>query len=222
MNIAKMLNRISLISYSKIVFKIFVIILAFSITANAQGMSSDEEQWRSVGGKIVASGEYQFKESDPANGIRVGAFMVQGPGYIGMVVKKFKGGGSVGLRGPNSSAGFVPITLGEQVELWDWKKGSGRVKEWKWYPPSMITEEYTPNANKGGWVTWPTKDKPTTTLEVWVGVEGGGVENEERAIQYEYWYFPLEGGKIISSTYLTDGFDKPQPGILYYTDKNCE
>jgi hypothetical protein len=49
MNMAKMLNRTRLLSFSKIVFKSFLIILAFSIPANAQDKKSTEGQWRSVG-----------------------------------------------------------------------------------------------------------------------------------------------------------------------------
>ena len=41
-------------------------------------------------------------------------------------------------------------------------------------------------------------------------------------VEYEVWYFPRgEGSKIISISSGNISSKKPQPGILYFTDKKC-
>ncbi len=184
--------------------------LIFSSLVYAQSFSPKAAQWKSVGGRIVASGTHKFKSSDPASGIMKGAFTVQGTGYIGVVYREFKSVcPSVGLR-ESSGRVFISRHLGSQQLL------KGADGNWKWYPASMITEDYIPNANKGGWVPAPTVGNPTTTLEVWVGIEGGGIQNDERAIQYEFWFFPLEGGQVIA----TANPGEPDTPSVYNQDKN--
>jgi hypothetical protein len=40
-------------------------------------------------------------------------------------------------------------------------------------------------------------------------------------VQYEIWFFPGDGGKIIKVINKAGMADKPQPGILYYREKEC-
>ena len=41
-------------------------------------------------------------------------------------------------------------------------------------------------------------------------------------VEYELWYFPRgEGSDVKITSSDTDRWDKPQPGILYFTDKKC-
>ena len=41
-------------------------------------------------------------------------------------------------------------------------------------------------------------------------------------VKYEIWYFSRNGGKVINVTNFTKNLEKPQPGILYYTEKECK
>ncbi len=179
---------------SKIKFSSFLILffLFVFIQASAQEKKSNEKQWKSAGGQIVFSGKYQFKKSTEIQPPKIiGGFTVRGPGFIGVMVKKI---GSISLRvGLSNQHGVGQSTqlLGSLAKL----KG---YDGWVWEGQSSL-KDFVPNANAGGWVTWPTKENPTTNLEVWVSIEGDVVPEDNLSIEYEYWFFPREGGKVIKS-----------------------
>lgn len=254
MNNAKMLHTHRLFSSLKIAVTSFLVLglLVFANLAIAQSSSHNGGQWRSVGGKMVASGEGHFsnkwsrstryfhgdgkywKNNEPTSNkithkkipathtlaevtkdvwIRKGQITVRGPGYLGLFIRS-KGAGAV-LKFPESGKVFHTQGLGKDEWLHDAKNN------WKWYPGEVVNID--PSQTLGGWVPAGR----TMTLDVWVynpisdwGVWGSGY-NAPASVEYEFWFFPRKGGKVIKvaetpGKAVVDSVDDLPPGAVGY------
>lgn len=238
MNRAKTSYRSTVFSFPKIAITIFLfccLLLSANIVI-AGSHSPKAQQWQSVGGQIVFSGTHDFKNFwyDGGNGmywkndedkknaakhtveevnkdimVKKGQITVQGPGFIAKFLRTKKGSVGSKLTNPISGNDFITAHLGGQDLLHD-AQGN-----WDWYDNNI--QDFDPSKPNNGRVSAGS----ILTLDVWAynNYTTGGVwwrgYAAPKGVEYEYWFFPLEGGKVITS-------DKPQPGILYYKDKNCE
>ena len=174
--------------------------LALAQIDNPQIDNPKEDQWEKAGGDIVLKGKHEFKHSDPTIGIPKGAFTVRGPGFIGLFVKRIHNvNPGVGLKKLNEKG--EPTGEGQSIQyLGDLKLLRGS-SGWVWEGQSSI-KDFVPSSNAGGWVPGPTKANPTatTTLQVWAMINPAvPPDRNDIAIEYEFWFFPLEGGKIVQA-----------------------
>ncbi len=230
------------ISFQKIAVLVCLIILAFSFSTMAQNPNS--AQWASVGGEMVISGNHSFTTTwashaysrqdgnkwwrggfwgkreplipwDDAvlNSVapKKGQITVLGPCNIGLLQYSKKGARIV-MSDNKTKAGFVPWT---NSRSWENDKWTGTVKDY--------------NVNGEFWGSVPAGTEITLDITAIMNVynnQGGTGEISYTApqeIEYEIWFFPREGGKVISITSTsTSGSGKPMPGDLYYTDKECK
>jgi hypothetical protein len=139
----------------------------------------------------VFIGKHKYKKSDPVDGARKGIITVRGPGLIGLAVRKI-GSSAPGMRTLRVKGGVQQSmqALGALARL----KGN---KGWVW---EGEYNDFNPSANAGGWIPPPTSDNPTTALEVRAAIEGGpgALVRNDISIEYEYWFFPREGGELVS------------------------
>lgn len=221
---------------------LFFLLLLFGINpVNAQG-NSKAGQWAEVGGEKILSGNHNFTTSwasnansrqegkwwpsgfwDPTdtrqytpwenavlNSVapKKGQITVQGPGNVGLYQKGK--GARIHMTDNKTKAGFTPWinTIGWQYDKW-----VGTVKDY--------------NINGEFWGFVPAGTEITldiTAIMSSYNNQGGTGEvsyNAPQDVEYEIWFFPREGGKVISVT-STSGSGKPMPGDLYYTDKECK
>ena len=212
--------RIKHVFNPKILKTSFLILFFFLLTNQNYGQErkSNQGQWESVGGQIVASGSHDFtnfwylggngkwyknneNRNNPANHtseevnkdilIKKGQFTVQGPGFIAKFQRKVKSTAvGSGLKFAETGADFWTAYLGGQDLL---KGGDGN---WKWYDDNII--DFDPNANNGGWVP----AGKTLILDIYAHNHESGIGYKQyaapKSVEYEYWFFPIEGGKIIS------------------------
>lgn len=232
--------RKRIILIQKIVFLVFLFILTFSISITAQ--NSNSAQWASVGGEIILSGNHSFSTSwasnansrqdgnkwwsggfwDPAetrnytswentvlNSVAPvkGQITVLGPCNIGLYQKAK--GPRIQMIDAETKAAFTPWvnTISFSGQVW-----SGTVKEF--------------NVNGEFWGFIPAGKEVTLDISAVMSDynnQGGTGEISFKApqdIEYEIWFFPRgEGGGIISSS--GPRVEKPQPGVVYFTVKEC-
>jgi len=210
----------------------------------SQSTSPKADQWQSVGGQLIASGNHDFtniwyastryahgngkywkNNSQPGNTpathtleqvltdvrINKGQVSVQGPGFLAAFIKTKKGYSSALLKDPDTGVIHSTASLGHMELL----KGSDG--EWHWYYGDRVIE-FDPSKPNSGWVA---ADK-IVNLDVWVnntegsfGIWGSGYA-APKGIEYEFWFFPRAGGRVLSGN-----SGKPEPGVLYYTEKDC-
>lgn len=208
---------------------------------NAQG-NLKAGQWKEAGGEKLLSGEHKFTvswatniyalqvskwwpggfwdpedtrqytpwEDEVKNSVTAikGQITVQGPGNVGLFQKGK--GGSIYFIDTNTEAIFTPWT---NSLSWQYDKWFGTVND------------YNPAGEFWGFVPAGTE----ITLDIQVNMTrysnlGGNGEisyNAPQDVEYEIWFFPREGGKVISVT-SSSGSGKPMPGDLYYTEKECK
>ena len=222
------------ISTQSIGLFVFLLILISSTVINAQNPKS--AQWASAGGEKLLSGNHSFTEtwSSHANSRQdnnkywrggfwgkrepqipwentvqksvapvKGQITVQGPGNIGLFQRTK--GARIHMNDAETKAIFIPW-----INSLEWN-GDGHVKDF------YINGDQIPAG------TEITID--VTAVMSMYNNQGGTGEitfNAPQEIEYEIWFFPREGGKVISVTQSSGGFDKPQPGIVYYIDKECK
>ncbi len=232
MNRAKTSYRNRLLSSPKIVLTSFLFLglLIFANLVIAQSSGHNGGQWKSVGGKMAASGEGHFSNKwvaahrygsgdgkywkndepgfDPTGRIKIpathtqeevnkdvwirkGQITVRGPGFLGVFLRSK--GAVVALKFPKSDRVFHAHGLGTDAWL-------GIHGNYKWYPSAIVDVDPTNSNSMGGWVP---VDR-TMTLDVWVhnpfgewGAWGNG-HNAPKDVEYEVWFFPREGGELIS------------------------
>ncbi len=228
------------ISIQKIVILVCLIILTFSFSTMAQ--NANKAQWASVGGEMIMSGNHSFTttwashansrqdgnkwwpggfwgkreplipwENAVLNSVAPvkGQIAVLGPCNIGLF-QRAKSYARIVMSDNKTKAGFVPWTnsLGWKNDNWE-----GTVKDY--------------NVNGEFWGSVPAGTEITldiTALMSEYNNQGGTGEisyNAPQEIEYEIWFFPREGGKVISVS-SSSGSGKPMPGDLYYTDKECK
>ncbi|AMC11516.1 hypothetical protein Lupro_09660 [Lutibacter profundi] len=205
-----------------------LLLLMFSISLCAQ--NSNAAQWQSAGGEKILSGSHSFLDTwtfnsnqsekgfwkggfyDPEktrnyqpwdnvvkNSVAPikGTFTVQGPGHIGLY-QKSKGGSSIVMYNADTKEAFRP-----------WY-GTGN---------NFDPEEF--------WGKVPEKAVITIVVEAQMtaydnrNMTGQLSYVAPQEVEYEVWFFPQDGGKIIKIDKPVAKFDKPKPGILYYKDKVC-
>ncbi len=206
-------------------------------SVNAQNTKS--AQWAEAGGEMILSGNHSFTtswsshaysrqdnnkwwrggfwgerkpqipwESTVKNSVAPvkGQITVQGPGNIGLYQKGK--GARIHMNDSETKAGFTPWI---NTIAWEYDKWVGTVKDY--------------NINGEFWGFVPAGTEITLDITAVMSVydnQGGTGEisyNAPQEIEYEIWFFPREGGKVIS---VNSGSGKPMPGDVYYTDKECK
>ena len=221
----------------KQILSIFIFLLFFS---SANGQNSQSGQWASAGGEIILSGNHNFTQSwsshtysrqdnnkwwrggfwderkpqipwenTVVNDVapNKGQFTVIGPCNIGLYQRAK--GARIYLTDAKTKAGFSAWTTTMSFSAQKW---SGTVKEFN------INGEFWGYIPAGKEVTLDV----TAIMSAYDNRNATGEisYNAPQDIEYEIWFFPRgEGCKILSSS--GSGFEKPQPGIIYYTDKDC-
>ena len=140
---------------------------------------------------MVFSGEHKYRKSDPVDGARKGVITVRGPGLSGVAVRK------IGNIGPG--VGLLKVKGGAHQGA-QWLGGLAKLRGnngWVW---EGEYRDFIPSSNAGGWIPEPTKDNPTTAMEVRAAIEGGprALVSDDISIEFEYWYFPFKGGGLVS------------------------
>jgi len=207
-------------------FAACIFLSIFLSTAKAESSSPTGDQWASVGGSIVASGKHEFKNKwwaahryadgggkfwkttkpmllpdvklatynfdDVKKDVLVpkGQISVKGPGFLARFVKGDVGNAGAGTKFP-SGKDFFPASLGRM------ERQTGSDGKESWFENNIV--EFHPDKVNSGWVP----DGKTLTLDVFVysepsdwGIWGRGY-NAPKEVEYEYWYFPREGGEIV-------------------------
>ena len=224
--------------FTSILFCFFI--LLFCISSNGQNTKS--AQWASAGGEIILSGNHNFTtswashaysrqdgnkwwqggfwgkreplipwENTVLNSVapNKGEITVLGPCNIGLYQKAK--GPRIQMIDTEPKAAFTPWTntISFSGQVW-----SGTVNEF--------------NESGEFWGYIPADKEITLEISAVMSVynnQGGTGEisyNAPQEIEYEIWFFPRgDGCKVISVTQSSGGFEKPQPGIIYYTDKDC-
>lgn len=230
----------------KIIIMLAGFLTIFSVSAFSQSLNPYEGQIKNVGAKLVLSGSWELEEPwstnsnlhdkwwrngnsyppDNAtfahyeNAVKndvnpiVGQFTVEGPGKI-IVYTKTRGSRIIlyDRERKSSLGGYVHYNIG-------WSE-----KDKKWIDGKKGRDGYDPlDINRVG---WPYPAGHTATYEV--SIAASSYDNRigsghllfwaPQSNDYKIWFVPFDGGKIISKP--TNQFDKPQPGILYYKDKDC-
>ncbi len=146
---------------------------------------------------------------------RKGQITVLGPGYLGLFMRS-KGAGAV-LKFPKSGHVLHAHGMGEDQWL---TSPSGKAK---WYPGKVVNVDPTNSNATSGWVPAGR----TMTLDVWVynpfsewGIWGNGY-NAPKSVEYEFWFFPRKGGKVIKVAETpvktgVDNVDDLPPGAAGY------
>ena len=182
-----------------------------------QEKKSNQNQWNGVGGQIVASGSHDFTNfwylgangmwykndedrKNPATHtseevtqdvvVKKGQIAVRGPGFLANFVRRVKATTvSAGLKFSETGNDFWTATLGGQ----DYLKGSNG---WRWYDDNIT--DFDPTVNNGGWVP----DGKTITLDIYAVSSQSGIGYSQygapKSVEYEFWFFPREGGKVIT------------------------
>ncbi len=233
---AALQGKILLLSIKKTLFLFFLLNLCLCFSSFAQGGNLKAGQWASVGGELLLSGTHKFTTSwasnagqqwwqggfwDPVetrnyspwentvlNSVspKKGQFTVMGPCNIGLYQRAK--GPRIHLKDAETEQGFTPWanTIAFSSQVW-----SGTVKDF--------------NKNEEFWGFIPAgKEVTLNVIAVMTAYDNrrGTGEISYQApqdIEYEIWFFPRgEEAKILG---ILSGFDKPQPGILYYTEKKC-
>lgn len=209
-----------------------IFLLFVSYNSFAQVSNQKTAQWKSMGGKLIISGDHKFTETwtrnsnqselgfwkgvwsdrfethqfspwDPTvkNAVAPvkGQFTVRGPGHIGFSYQS-PGSASIVLHDAKTKGAFHPFGL-------------------------------TANANPNGefWGNIPADVEITLVVEAvmdhYDNTNNTG-EFSYRAPQeiteFEIWFFPQEGGKLVDVKSAKAKFNKPKPGILYYIDNDCK
>lgn len=211
----------------------FLLLLFGTNPVYAQG-NSKAGQWAEVGGEMILSGNHNFTQTWSShaysradnnkywkgdfwgerkpqipweNAVKnsvapnKGQITVQGPGNVGLF-QKGKKGARIVMNDSKTKAGFTP-----------------------WTNTIETLKDYNVNGEFWGFV--PAGTEITIDITAIMSVynnQGGTGEisyNAPQEIEYEIWFFPREGGKVISVTSVS-GSGKPMPGDLYYTDKECK
>ena len=213
----------------------FLVCLLLLATISFAGSSSPKaQQWQSVGGKIVASGTHDFnifwhsagngmfwKNSEdhkfPAThsndevlkdvAVKMGQISVQGPGILAGFTRTKKGDAGAWLKSPKSGKIFHISSLGQQKLL------QGPDGKWKWVD---YVNDIDPSKPNDGFIP----AGKTVTLDVWVSSswEDGGVwwkgYSAPKGVEYEFWFFPREGGRVIGSDDQNKADSGPVAGIV--------
>ncbi len=239
---SKLILRKNQLLLQKIILLNFLLLLFF-IPIHAQNPNS--AQWTSAGGEMIMSGNHNFTiswvsdaysrqdgnkwwpggfwdagdtrkytpwEDAVKNSVspKIAEITVLGPGNIGLL-QRWKKGSRIYMNNSETKAGFTPW-----INSLEWYNG-------KWAGTVM---DYNPAGEFWGAVPAGVE----ITLDIYAIMseynnQGGTGEISfvaPQEVEYEVWFFPREGGKVISVTQSSGGFDKPQPGIVYYTDKECK
>ncbi|MCF6333711.1 MAG: hypothetical protein L3J11_10550 [Draconibacterium sp.] len=228
MKIAKTWLKRELVSFSKFLVLTCLFLLLFSIESVSQNTNS--AQWQSAGGKKILSGNHYFTETwtfnsnqsekgfwkggfnDPENtrdyqpwdnvvknsvAPIIGHITVQGPGHIGLF-QKAKGGSSIVMYNADTKAAFSP-----------WQGTGNNFDQGEFWGKIPVGVEITIVVE----AQMTTYDNRNMTGQL--------SYNAPQEIEYEVWFFPQDGGSVIKIDSPSSGFDKPQPGILYYREKEC-
>jgi len=178
---------------SRLIFasSLLIFMLLFSSLVYAQNINPKRAQWIKSGGTMVFSGKHHYKKSDPVDGARKGIITVRGPGLIGLATRDIHNTGP-GMWTTKAKDGSHQGT--------QWLGGLAKLKGnngWVW---EGEYRDFIPSSNAGGWIPPPTKDNPTTALDVRAVIEGGprALVRNDISIEFEYWYFPFEGGGLVS------------------------
>jgi len=156
--------------------------------------------------------------------VNKGQITLRGPGYLGRVLRT-KGGPGYRLEVQKPGKGIGAYGLGDQEMYKKENKWTG-----KWVTIRGMGDVVDPS--RFGVVNFVPADK-TITIDiwfespwcqncVWTKYHRGHGYSRDQGIELELWFFPGEGGKVIVSDTPSAQFDKPKPGILYYTDKACK
>ncbi|MBW2605288.1 MAG: FecR domain-containing protein [Deltaproteobacteria bacterium] len=213
MNRSKMLYRNQNTLISRIILTSFLLFFFFFITNHLYGQDkTNEKQWRSVGGKIVASGTHTFTNSWYLGGNgkwwknaedrkkaathtsdevtkdvvkKMGQITVRGPGFLAKFQRKVNSMAvGSGLTFSKTGKDFHTATLGGQDLL------GGKWSKLKVY-------DFDPTNPAAGWV--PVGK--TSTFDVYGVNEKSGIGYTEYGapvgVEYEFWFFPREGGEVI-------------------------
>jgi hypothetical protein len=221
------------------------LILPFNYGALAQSGNNKSAQWESRGGEMLLSGKQEFNESWTSSAAsREKGLYWQGGFYdkeedrnyqpwentvknsVAPVVGKFTvvGPGTIGLYQRTKGARIILTDVETKASFITWNGGSISWSRDSW---QGSVNDYPAN----GFPFWgQVRAGQEITLEVSANMTpyNNAINTGEYAFRapqevtdYEIWYFPRDEGKVIDVLKVSPGIEKPQPGIVYYTDKEC-
>ncbi len=238
------MNKNGIILKLKLTFLLTVFIVGLLVISVKTLVAQNPKagQWSKVGGKMVLSGSRSFTKTwttdsnhselgfwegsfyDDYNKRKyapwddvvknsvspvVGQIVVQGPGNIGLL-QRSKGGAA------------IQMTMGEEKAYFRAWRNELRWNNNQW---EGSVNEFNPKGEFWGKV--PAGQVVTINVEAQMASYDNRMNTGEFAyhapqeVQYEIWFFPGDGGKIIKVINNAGISDKPQPGILYYREKEC-
>jgi len=209
---------------------IFPICILLWVSVPALAQNAYPNQWKKAGGIEVLSGNHHFTTSWSSNSdSRKKGLYWQGSFYesarkyspfdptVKNSVAPVKG--QITVRGPGHIGLYQQSKGGGLIVMYDAKtKGVFR----PWYISGK-----TINPDGEFWGRIPDGEEITIVVEAHMSAYNNMMNTGEYAfhapqeVTYEVWFFPGNGGKVISTTHQTGHVDKPKPGILYYTEKKC-
>ncbi len=223
--------RNRLIIFSNIIFLIGVLLWG-SAPAVAQNINSG--QWKSAGGIKILSGNHNFTTSWSSDSYsREKGLFWQGGFYVSPDKRKYAPyektvknsvapvKGQITVRGPGHIGLYQQTKGGASIVMYD----ANTKEEFRpWYISGS-------NINPDGefWGKIPADKEITIVVEAHMSSYDNMMNTGEYAFHapqeitdFEVWFFPQKGGKVIDVKSTTAKFDKPKPGILYYIDKDCK
>ena len=223
-------SKTELRKIARLISKIGISLIFLLISSlHLQAQNPNTAQWKSVGGQKIMSGNHRFTTSwssspesrnkglywkgsfyesnpqyypwdpDVKNSVAplIGQFTVQGPGHIGLFSK--------------ATGGRIEMHIADTKETFHPFQGN--------------------NFNPAGEFWGRISDNFEVTIEVYAIMSSYNNQNltgefayhaPQEITEFEVWFFPKDGGKIINIDAPTTKFNKPKPGILYYLDKECK
>ncbi|MCJ7526144.1 MAG: DNRLRE domain-containing protein [Candidatus Aminicenantes bacterium] len=158
--------------------------------------------------------------------VKMGQITVRGPGFLAKYQRRIKSiEVAATLKFPESGKDFWTASLGGQDYLYYFNKAGE--KAWKWVDRNIV--DFEPSKVPSHTIGWVPVDR-TMTLDVWAinpwsqGDIWWTGWFAPKGVEYEFWFFPREGGKIIKVIkYGPNGeeidvtptqFDEPPPGKI--------
>jgi len=218
---------------NKKIYLLFIIplILLISLPIEAQNHNAHKVQWKSAGGEMLLSGKQEFTESwTSSRDSRDKGLWWQGGFYDREEDRNYRPWENTVKNSVSPLVGNITVTGPCNICVKQSGKGA-RITMLDKETQNVFTYcnlNNTTTFNGDFWGFIGENDEITLDVFAVMSSYNNMVNTGEYAyrapqdVEYEVWYFPKgEGSKIISTSSGGNSLEKPQPGILYFTDKKC-
>ncbi len=225
-----------------ILLTVFIAALLAASVQTSVAQNPKSAQWSKVGGKMVLSGSHSFTKTWTTDSNHSELGFWEGSFYDDYKKRKYapwddvvknsvspvvgqivvQGPGNIGLLQRSKNGAAIHLSQGEEKAYFRAWRNDLYWKDNGW---EGSVGEYNPNGEFWGKV--PAGQIVTINVEAQMASYDNRMNTGEFAyhapqeVQYEIWFFPRDGGKIIKVINAAGTIDKPQPGILYYHEKEC-